>query len=386
MQVTYHTEARHLRHIDKMLNTLPPSNKRQGLLLDGPQITLLRKLDEFVWAVMKEPEPPYYVEARWLKSRKRGTQQDRPYRHWDDLFSCVAIVDAIMAPCLEFAPHLELLRQVFQDHPVCLSVGRGPSARFDARRMNFDVFNDFCATFRKRMLDKHLLRKERFNWGWGSTENLQRLKSYLSSFLGATSFTSAYHFLLLHSNEPLDLQVATEAENSKSLEILSQCRETFFNGFVRKRSLFPVKPGYVWSIEPSLCAGWGLRLTLLWPSDSLLKMGMDLNAHAEGIGCYWVEQATKGAGGYWVQSVDRDLLGAKTSFHTSFFDLQRLQALVQSLEPLAIRNALVRIRNQPKGKFFGLPQMTPRRSGRSPYFKWSRVSGGGESTSMIGAS
>lgn len=373
-----YAESLHLRYLDDALHTLSPTNERPRVRLEGPLIGLLGHLDEFVWAAIQEPEPPYYIEGRTLKSRRRVFSNDQRSHDlrispWDSLYGAVTKVPEVWAPNLRFAPHLELLFKTYQEHPIsAVGASQGPRGLFAGQRSNAAIFNDFCAVFRRQMIDKKLLSAERNNWGLSGTENLKRLKHYLEDFTDSLPSTTAYHFWLHHTSDLLDLRSATQTQNRASLDALIKCRSTFFNGFDRNRTLFPVKPGYVWSVEPHIQEGWGLRLTLLWSSQVLPSTEIDVNAHAHEIGKYWVALASKGQGKYWLQRIDQNLIG-RSFAPSKYHDNLRLQAFMRSLEPLAMRNALVRIRNQPEGKYFGTPQIKRRGPRRSPYFGWKQV-------------
>lgn len=368
--------TRHLHYLNDALHTLAPTHKRPGVRLEGPWLGLIAQLDEFVWAVLKESEPPYYFESKRLQRRRRVVpdgQQDTDARKspWDSLYAAILRIDDVLVPYLCFAPHLELLLEAYRTHPIsAVSASASPIARFDRLRCNAEVFNDFCAEVRTQLLSSHLLTSRCHSWGLSATENLKRLHHYVEDYTDRVQITTAYHFWLPHSSDLLDLRLATETVNSASLRALIKCRETFFNGFARNRSLFPEKPGYVWSVEPHIHEGWGLRLTLLWPSKVLAAEGINVQSHAHQLGRYWVAQATKGQGRYWLQRIDQDVIGR---FSAKFLDYNRRLAFVRSLEPLALRNALVRILHQPEGKFFGIPQQKRRAPRRMTYFRWTPI-------------
>lgn len=360
MDHNYYPRARLLSHIDNALNTFPVIKAGRAEAVEAPCVSALLEMDRFVRAVQLGDALPYVLQGRYFKAEKLPRSDTEGVSNWDPLFATVRRWGRVDVPYLRFAPHLKLLMEVYRQHRISVGMYNGPNAPFYGGERNAEVFNDFCLAFRRAMADRKMLRQECLTWGLGSTQNLRRLHRYLDAFTGATPSTTAYHFTFLHTTEPLNLATASEKAHLAYLEPLRACRSLFMNGFAGKPSLFPSKPGYVWSLEPSLSGGWGLRMTLLWPTEVISRVSIGSTHHARGIGDYWVQHATKTFGSYLMHGTEQvfELTTPSSGRRVSY----GLQSLKMRLAPLAVRDALVRFDNQPEGKYFGMPQLMPRRS------------------------
>ncbi len=259
------------------------------------------------------------------------------------------------SPSLEYAPHLKLFFEAYTRHTV--SRLRASSHGYLERlHEHLDAFNDFYATFRHALRDERKLHAELHNWRFSGIQNNQRLHQYLDNYIQKNRNVTAMHFTLFHTAEQLDLSVATTSEQKKYLTQLSSSREAFFNGFTRKRAYFPHKPGYVWAVDPSHYEGYGLRITLLFNTMALTNEHPYPHLHAHEIGAYWVSKATNGRGHYHLHPACKFPSTGPAFDRINVDEPRKLQRMKEHLECMALHHALVRVRNQPKGKFFGTPQ------------------------------
>ena len=345
----YYPYAHLLSHLEHALSTIPLSKASHAELVEVPSVGFLCEMDRFVRAVQKEEATPYVLQGRNFKARKLPFSDAQDVGNWDWHFASVRAWGHAHVPYLLVAPHLELLMEVYRHHRISEGMFKGPNAPFFGGERNAEVFNDFCLELRRTIAAKKKLRQECLTWALGSKQNLLRLHRYLDALSHASPVMKAYHFTFFHTTEPLNLSKADEKAHLAYLKPLRACRSVFINGFARKTSLFPSKPGYVWSLEPSLSGGWGLRFTLLWPGETI-RPGGDQMDHAREIGNYWVSQATKSNGSYLLHGIDQVSCFDTATREESVTPTQ----LKKRLQPLAVRDALFRFVNEPEGKYFGI--------------------------------
>lgn len=387
-------------YVEHNLNYHFEPDGRSTILAD-PQVGSLVALDDFVWSSLKTPFAPFSISGRmhFSHEHERGStpNQEPVSGRWEYIRSAspngfyeatlklaaqlpvirhfAATFDSSnpAAAQLVLAPHLRLLLDTFFHHPIsnCSGSDIDASAGHDGL-IKAEIYNDFVARFRRAMLDRKLLRRELHNWHLGSGENAENLQAYLAGlFTGHRSLT-VLHLRLFHARERVNLITASVGEQHRELQALRACRAKFFDRMRRKRALFTDQPGYVWAIVPSLGGGYALHLTLLFDTVALRKVLDDKKAetehtgaapedHADQVGKYWIKVATGGLGDYlrgdsdrWLY--DRNWVHGEVSADAS----ERQSKLTEMLGYLAMRRGLVRLKNEPDGVYFGMPDRKAR--------------------------
>lgn len=337
------------RYVGQTLNDISPCEDRLRLSHDRINIYCLARLDNFITYVLKVPHAPNRLDGAMFF----GEFALEAHR-LSSFFRDIAIANEAYSPHLAYAPHLALFFEVFRRHKVSqihLTMHEDRRA-FDEHN---EVYNNFYITFRNALHAHKTIRAEFHNWRFANTENQKKLNRYIDQYIQKNSDVTALHFTLFHTTVPLDLTASSEWEQKQNLNQLSQNRETFFNGFTRKTSLFPHKPGYVWAIDPFLQVGYGMRITLFFNTFALSKDHSYSHIHAHEIGRYWVSKTALGRGSYCLHPARKGASGP--AFDRIKVDKPlTIHKLKQELECMAFRNTLVRIRNQPAGKFFGTPR------------------------------
>jgi hypothetical protein len=90
-----------------------------------------------------------------------------------------------------------------------------------------------------------------------------------------------------------------------------------------------------------------------------------LRDHADQVGEYWVERATDGQGSYLRGDTNAVLYGPEWMHgEVRADDVGQRGKLKESLGYLAMRRALVRLKNEPPGQYFGTREREPRRPRR----------------------
>jgi len=284
----------------------------------------------------------------------------------------------LAAKQLLFAPHLRLLLEVFFDHPVKQCHGKNVGHSFrNTERLQADVYNDFVVQFRQAMLARKLLRRERHNWDFGSRENIANLNVYLDDLFARHPSLTVLHLRLFHARERANLITAPVEDQHRDLKALRASRTLFFDRMRRKPALFTDDPRHIWAILPSLDGGYDLHLTLLFDTAALQKVlddkkveaeqaGTIWEDHADQAGAYWVKVATSGRGSYlrgdrclWLYGPDWVHGEVRAD------DFARREKLKETLGYLALRRALVRLKNEPPGEYFGMPERKERAPRRS---------------------
>lgn len=372
----------------------------QRTILADPQVGNLASLDRFVWSSLNTPFAPFRISGGIYFSHRHdggGTLNQEPVSgQWkytrfaspnpfcQATLELAALLPAIRqfaatfdssnsAAQLVLAPHLRLLLDTFFHHPIrnC-SGGDIDSPTVHDGPIKAEIYNDFVARFRHAMLDRKLLRRELHNWHLGSEENAANLQAYLDDLFTRYRSLTVLHLRLFHARERVNLITAPIEDQHRDLQALRACRAKFFDRLRRKPALFTGQPGYVWAILPSLGGGYALHLTLLFDTVALRKVlddkraetghsGAALEDHADRVGKYWTKVATGGLGGYlrgdsdlWLY--DPNWVHGEVSADAS----ERRSKLTETLGYLAMRRGLVRLKNEPDGAYFGMPDRKAR--------------------------
>lgn len=374
-------------------------------IFDGPEISWLAELDHFVRLALATSWPPFIVgqEIRQIRERQAGPAGharlvsqpvfvktadpnllDQAAREladrFPDLLLCATILDpaGLAASQLLFAPHIRLLWDVFFSHPIGSCSGYRIDWPVDSTgRIKAEVCNDFVALFRQTMLEKKLLRRERHRWELGSRENVSNLNAYLDDWFAQPGSVTVLHLRLSHARERASLISAPVEEQHRDLKALRRSRAIFLDRIRRKPALFTDAPGYVWSIIPSFEGGYELHLTLLFNSAALRRVLEDKRTasteladafkdHGDQVGAYWVRIATGGQGSYHRGEQNRWPYGGDwVHGEVRADDSSRREKLKESLGYLALRRALVRLKDEPSGEYFGIPERKTRGPSRS---------------------
>jgi len=398
------------KHIEHSLIYRVDQNGREHRSGDL-EIWFLAKLDRFVWLSLETASAPFkikYVTRRESETKENGYGQMHTVR-WQ-VYAKTAVpnlshrvtqelatflmqfpVNAtilnpsdLAAKQLLLAPHLQRLLEVYFNHPIRKYIGHklglSEPIDFHAHHIRAEIYNDFVVQFRQAMLARKLLRRERHNWNLGSRENLANLDAYLGDLFVQRNSVTVLHLRLFHARERINLVTGSVEEQHRDLEALRACRKLFFDRMRRSPALFTHTPRYIWSIQPSLEGGYDLHLTLLFDTVALQKVlddkrveaeqaGAVLEDHADQVGEYWVRVATGGRGSYLRGDRSHRLYGpdwVHGEVHADAF-VQR-EKLKETLGHLAMRRALVRLKNEPPGQYFGMSELkarAPRRSAKS---------------------
>lgn len=380
------------------------------ILGSGPEIALLAKLDRLVRLVLEtdfapfrvtaamRPTPvtvpdafgrnqrvlrPCYVKTAVPNSFYRATEELAGILSWRALRAGLTIFQQSdpLASQLLHAPHIRLLLDTFFSHPIndCLGGNIESPVNSDGR-IRAEVYNEFVAQFRRAMRDSKSLRQDWHNWNLGSRENAAKLPAYLDDLFARPGGLTVLHLRLFHASERANLITSPADAQLRDLRMLRACRTKFFDCMRRKPALFTADPGYIWAILPSLEGGYALHLTLLFSTVALRKVlddkraeaeqfGTVLRDHADQVGEYWVERATGGRGHY-LRGDATPLLYGPDWVHgeVSADDAGMRETLRETLGYLAMRRALVRLKGEPPGEYFGMRERKarrPRRSARS---------------------
>ncbi|KHK54096.1 hypothetical protein PI87_16375 [Ralstonia sp. A12] len=394
------------RYIDHSLNCCVEPDGRKTIL-SGPEIGSLFALDRFVWSALATPFAPFRISGtmhlaseheqgapheRYSSERWKYTKSASPNPYCQDTLDLAAQLQRIShyaetfdpskqaAAQLEHAPHLRLLLDTFFHHPIQNCGGSDiNSPTVHGGLIKAEICNNFVAQFRQAMLARKFLRRERHNWHMGCRENLTNLRAYLGGLFTRHQSLTVLHLRLFHAKNRASLISAPVEDQHQDLRELRACRNVFFDRMRRKPALFTQKPGYVWAILPSLEGGYDLHLTLLFDSVALCKVlddkrveaeqaGTILEDHADQIGAYWVRTATAGEGGYLRGDKNGWLYGPDwVHGEVCADDVGRREKLQETLGYLPMRRALVRLKNEPEGEYFGMREgksRAPRRSAR----------------------
>ncbi|MFX1695924.1 hypothetical protein [Paraburkholderia sp. A1RO-1] len=393
------------RHLERSLRFHVGRDGRE-ILGSGPEIMFLAKLDRLVRLVLEtdfapfrvsgamRPMPvivpnafgrnqrvlrPCYVKTAVPNSFYPTTEELAGILSWRALRSGLTIFQQSdpLADHLLHAPHIRLLLDTFFRHPISDCLGGNVEAPVGPKgRIRAEVYNDFVALFRRAMRDSKSLRQDWHNWNLGSRENAARLPVYLDDLFAKHRRLTVLHLRLFHARERANLITSPVDAQLGDLQLLRECRAKFFDCMRRKPALFTDNPGYIWGILPSLEGGYALHLTLLFSTSALHKVLDDkrseagqfdavLRDHADQVGEYWVERATDGQGSYLRGDTHAVLYGPEwVHGEVRADDVGQRGKLKESLGYLAMRRALVRLKNEPPGQYFGTREREPRRPRR----------------------
>jgi hypothetical protein len=391
------------RYFDRSLNFFVGPDGRTSCV-SGPEIGLLAKLDRVVQLVLETNLAPFRITSSMRRSTgvPYGTGWDQRVRQprytkiaspnsfcraAEELAGILMLLRAtptMLAPPnhaanhLLHAPHIRLLLDVFFDHQISnCDVGDIDSQVDDLGQTKAEVYNDFVSRFRQAAEASKSLRQECHNWNLGSGENITNLSGYLDQLFAEHGSLTVLHLRLFHSRTRASLITAPVEEQHRDLQALRACRTKFFDRMRRKTALFTDDPGYVWAILPSLEGGYDLHLTLLFSTGALRQVLDDMRVaagqrgavpqdHPDHVGAYWVEVATDNRGDYLRGDRQASLYSPDwVHGEVRADDGERRSKLKETLGYLALRRALVRLKNEPPGQYFGMPERKARRSGRS---------------------
>ncbi|WP_260859032.1 inovirus Gp2 family protein [Paraburkholderia sp. BCC1885] len=387
------------RHLERNLNFFVGQDGRK-IVGNGPEIMLLVKLDRFARLVLETDFAPFRIRGDMREvplsntDKFGGNRIVRPLRYTKtaspySLSSGTEELAAIMrtfraasklfdtsnqaANQLLHAPHIRLLLDTFFHHRIGSYLGGNIELPIDFEgRIRADVYNDFVAQFRRTMRDSKSLRQEWRNWNLGSHENVANLSDYLDRLFANHGSLTVLHLRLFHARVRANLVTAPVEAQHRDLAALRACRALFFDRMRRKPALFTDDPGYVWAILPSLEGGYHLHLTLLFNTVALCRVvddkrveaeqfGVALQSHADQVGAYWVQMATDGRGSYLSGDANAALYGPGwVHGEVRADDPVRPEKLKETLGYLAMRRALVRLKSEPPGAYFGMPERKAR--------------------------
>jgi len=386
------------QYLERSLNFRP--NPVGRIIPDGLNIGLLATLDRFARLALETDLAPFriswqpvsvhdvtgwnqrvrrqhYIKIATPNSFCRATEKLARIMRQFRASSTIFISSDQAANQLLHAPHIRLLLDVFFSHPISDNLGNTISKRVDSNeRVRAEVYNDFEAQFRRAMRDSKSLRQACHNWNLGSRENAANLSRYLDRLFETHGSLTVLHLRLFHANERANLITSPVEAQIQDLQMLRACRTRFFDRMRRKPALFTDDPGYVWAILPSLEGGYDLHLTLLFDTIALQKVlddkrveaeqfGTVLQRHADQVGMYWVDVATRGQGSYLCGDTTPTLYGPDwVHGEVSAGDAKR-EKLEETLGYLAMRRALVRLKGEPPGEYFGMRERKARRPRRS---------------------
>ncbi len=348
------------------------------------EIPLLAAFDDFAWLSIRTHMPPFYS----VRSNRGVTAQPNSLwfraagklaHHYSSIRRIAGGFDPATpaARQLAYAPHLALLMELFFKHSVRFCERRNDVVDDGSGRIAAEVYNDFVAEFRKAIMARNLLRRELHSWGLSSQENATNLHAYLHGLFAKHGNLTVVHLRLLHTRERSAVSLAPVEDQLRELNALRKARTVFFDRMRRKPALFTTDPAYVWSILPSLEGAYDLHLTLLFSTVALRKVHDDKRAeaeqfgtvqrdHADQVGEYWVERATGGRGHYLRGDANPLLYGPDwVHGEVSADDVGKREKLKETLGYLAMRRALVRLKGEPPGEYFGMREREARRPRRS---------------------
>jgi hypothetical protein len=393
------------RYFERNLNFLVGPDGR-ARYASGPEIGLLAKLDRFVHRVLETSLAPFRITGSMRQApvavsdaigwdrrviRPRYTKIAAPNsfcRATEEMASILRslrVSSTIFVPWnkaanqLLHAPHLRLLLEVFSSHQIsnCFGGGDIDLQIDDLGRIKAEVYNDFVSRFRQAVMISKSVRRECHNWHLGSRENVTNLAGYLDRLFVKHDSLTVLHLRLFHAKTRANLVTAPVEAQHRDLAALRACRAKFFDCMRRKPALFTDDPGYVWAILPSLEGGYDLHLTLLFSTVALRQVLDDMRVaaeqsgavprdHPDQVGAYWVEVATDSRGDYLRGDRQASLYGPDwVHGEVCADDGERRSKLKETLGYLAMRRALVRLKNEPPGQYFGMPERKARRCGRS---------------------
>lgn len=373
-----------------------------GFMRNGPDIGHLVRLDRFVRLCLETTLEPFHIESTMpqmaghdaLKTRRMAYRSacvktalpnpaSRDARELADHLRMIRATaerfdrSDFAIKRLQCAPHIELLLEVFSSHPISSLKGffKVDAPVGDTGNIMAEIYNNFVTQFRCAMRDRQLLRRERHNWSSGSRENVEHLHAYLDDLFNRHGSQTVVHLRLFHSRERTNLLSSSLDDQNHDLRALRACRTVFLDRIRKKPALFTDEPRCIWAIQPSLEGGYDLHVTLLFDTAALGQVLDDIRVevgqagiapedHTDQVGAYWVKVATGGSGDYLRADRYRWLYGEDwVHGEVGADDPVRREKLKRTLGYLAMRRALVRLKDEPSGAYFGMPERKVRAPG-----------------------
>lgn len=356
----HHAQISAAKYVDRTLNSLSPYDKpTQRMCYETPDIALLSKLDRFVRVATLTHPLPFVVKAgqnRYGRNSLR-VRISPDGRELASFFNDVRRTEQAYSRLLQYAPHLEHFFEVYLDHPMMSNSMQSPDAPFDLRRLWADVYNDLCMRLDQDQALRKLLQVPRHSWSKTSYENLRKLNRSLDHLFSAGHDLTAYHLRLFASHKRSPILETPDQASQQELRELRACWTKFRGLWDTKPALFPCRPAYVWSIESSLEDGYGIHLTLVFPASTLRRDHSNDVLHARSIGDYWVSNATSSMGHFRLTHLEPPYFQKDWFFGlVQANDLGARNRLRSALSNLAIKDALVRPKHRPTGRYFQLSQ------------------------------
>ncbi|MDO8887017.1 MAG: hypothetical protein Q7V16_00375 [Hydrogenophaga sp.] len=348
------------KYVDRTLNSVSPHDKpTQRMRYETPDISLLIRLDRFVRVATTTPLPPFVVQVEQDR-HKRYRLKARISPDGVELasfFDDLRRTDQAYSSFLKYAPHLEHFFEVYLDHPMGSNSMQSPDRLFDRWRLWAEIYNDLCTRVHQDQALRRLLQIPRHNWSTTGFENLRKLNRSLNHLFSAGHDLTAYHLRLFASQKRSPILDSPDQVSQQELRELRACWTKFRGLWDTKPAWFPCRPAYVWSIESSLEDGYGIQLTLIFPASALKRDHQNAVQHARSIGDYWISNATSSMGHFRLTHLE------PTYFQKDWFfglvqanDVNARNRLRSALSNLAIKDALVRPKHRPTGKYFQLSQ------------------------------
>jgi len=364
------------KYVDRTLNSLTPYDKpTQRMWYDTPNISLLLRLDRFVRLAASTSFSPFVVKVEknqygnsHLRARILPGGQELASFFYDLRTSGQAY-----SPFLRYAPHLEHLFEVYRFHWMTGNHMQTPDRPFDGRRLWADVYNDLCMRLRQDQSLRKILQVPHHNWSTTGFENLHSLNRSLDHLFSEGHDLTVYHLRLFASRTRAPI-CASPAQASRQLDGLDQepqgtdsqsqtslqelrrlraCWKKFRGLWATKPAYFPCRPAYVWSIESSLEDGYGIQLTLFFPTASLTRDHSIAEYHACCIGNYWVSNATANLGHFRLTHKEPAYFREGWIFGLIRADeVAAKETLRRTLSGLAVKDALAKPKNRPSGTYF----------------------------------
>ncbi len=362
-------------------------------------VSCVAKLDQLIWLALETRLPPFAVGPQKVlrlvstsvngisETQSRPVTETRASQLSVVFFKSAYEISVILMTMLGvttllstsnpdeipliLAPHIALALKVFAKHDLGRCAGLGINSEvLNTGKIVGQIYNEFVAELGDEMRKRQLLRRERHAWYLGSKENIEKLSDYLKRLFQQHGRLSVMHLRLFHDTERPSLSASSVEQQREALVALRASRTTFLNTIRHKSALFTSKPEYVWAILPSLEGGYDLHLTLIFNTAALNKVRQDLEVeatqeghpvrdHADLVGEYWVRVATGGNGGYLAGERHPCLYGddwVHGDVHET--DVPKLE---QCLAYLVTRRALLRLKCEPPGSYFGTRQQKARR-------------------------
>lgn len=378
----------HGKHLQESFKNIPAIGGAPAFLQDGPNFTGLGALNAFVQLVKKSDVLPYQITfetglglnrafprivngvTRYRTAKVNRASADA--RDLARLLPRLGLLKDAQTKLWVYPPHLELLSELYANHPISESLLDRPNFPF-LDRLEGEIYNDFVDVVRREMRANNGLRRKGHNWNFGGEEGLDSLHVYLDEKFETSPNLTIVHLNLFSTMCWTGVQDASPQVQKQLVDAVRAMRNDVVDCARRNTALFGHRRGLIWSIMPSLDAGYYLHLTLLFDTDGLINAKM-LNGTIDTplaqvhlpmvertdvtfpqlLGDYLVAIGTKGQGTYTVCHHDPIRYGSEW-IHGPVLatDGARRADLYKALGHLAQRRQLVRLKGEPRGKYFG---------------------------------